>query len=62
MDPRWTVMMTRTRDSGVSIEKGDGLMTATPRTIFRVCFLMKGVVTIKANQGIAALTNKERLE
>ena len=62
MGRRWIVMMTRNRDSGVSIKKGDGIMTAIHRTVFRVCFFIEGVVTIIDTQGISAFINKARLE
>jgi hypothetical protein len=38
MDLRWTAMMTGTRDSGVFIKKGDGVMTVTLILDFRLSF------------------------
>jgi hypothetical protein len=54
-------MMTRTRDSGVSIKKGYGLMTAPLILYFRLVFLMEGVVTIKDTQRITPLTKKGKI-
>ena len=39
MDLRWTAMMTGTRDSGVFIKKGDGVMTVTLILDFRFVVL-----------------------
>ena len=58
MDRRWIVMITRTRGSGVSIKKIDGVITAPPRILFLVRFLLKGLLQLPTHREYQPLQKK----